>query len=62
MKGNITFPLIQRNKINLSPALTLLSQAVLGPMFGLLGVVLATPFTAAIIAIVQQLADEDPDH
>lgn len=62
MKGNITFPLIQRNTINLSPALTLLSQAALGPMFGLLGVVLTTPFTAAIIAIVQQLADEDPDH
>lgn len=62
VEGNVTAPLIQRYTINLPPALTLLSQVALGLVFGLLGVVLATPFTAAVLAVVQQLADEDPDY
>jgi predicted PurR-regulated permease PerM len=61
-EGNVTAPLIQRHAVALPPALTLLSQTALGLVFGLFGVILATPFTAAIIAGVQTLTEEDPDY
>lgn len=61
-EGNVTAPLIQQRTINLPPALTILSQTALGVIFGIAGVVLATPFTAAVIAMVQTLEKEDPDY
>lgn len=61
-EGNVTAPLIQQRTIALPPALTLVAQTALGLVFGLFGVILATPLTAAIIAAVQQLTDEDPDY
>lgn len=61
-EGNLTAPLVQRRTIDLPPDLTLLSQAALGLIFGLFGVILATPFTAAVIAAFQTLTDEDPDY
>ena len=60
-EGNVTAPLIQQRAINLPPALTLVAQTAFGLIFGLFGVILATPITAAIIAAVQQLTDEDPE-
>jgi predicted PurR-regulated permease PerM len=61
-EGNVTAPLIQQRAIALPPALTLVAQTTFGLVFGLFGVILATPITAAIIAAVQQLTDEDPDY
>jgi predicted PurR-regulated permease PerM len=61
-EGNVTAPLIQQHAINLPPALTLVAQTAFGLVFGLFGVILATPITAATIATVQQLTDEDPDY
>jgi predicted PurR-regulated permease PerM len=61
-EGNVTAPLIQQRAIALPPALTLVAQTALGLVFGLFGVILATPITAAVIAAVQQLTDEDPDY
>ena len=61
-EGNVTAPLIQRRAINLPPSLTILSQTALGVIFGVFGVILATPVTAAIIAAVQALEDENPDY
>ncbi|MBV9748576.1 MAG: AI-2E family transporter [Acetobacteraceae bacterium] len=61
-EGNVTAPLIQRRAIDLPPSLTILSQTALGVIFGLFGVILATPFTAAVIAAVQGLEDESPDY
>lgn len=61
-EGNVTAPLIQRRAINLPPSLTILSQTALGVIFGVFGVILATPVTAAIIATVQGLEDENPDY
>ena len=61
-EGNVTAPLIQQRAIALPPAaLTLVAQTAFGVIFGLFGVILATPITAAVIAAVQQLIDEDPD-
>ncbi len=61
-EGNVTAPLIQQRAIALPPALTLVAQTALGLLFGLFGVILATPLTAAIVAAVQQLTDEDPGY
>ncbi len=41
---------------------TILSQTALGVIADLFGVILATPFTAAIIAAAQGLEDENPDY
>ncbi len=61
-EGNVTAPLIQRRAINLPPSLTILSQTALAVIFGVFGIILATPVTAAIIAAVQGLEDENPDY
>lgn len=62
IEGNVTAPLIQQHTIALPPALTLVAQTAFGLIFGLSGVLLATPITAAILAVVHQLTDEDPDY
>jgi predicted PurR-regulated permease PerM len=62
LEGNVIAPLVQQRTINLPPALTILSQTAFGVIFGIPGVVLATPFTAAIMATVQSLEREDPDY
>jgi predicted PurR-regulated permease PerM len=61
-EGNVTAPLIQQRSIALPPALTLVAQTAFGLVFGLFGVILATPITAAIIAAVEQITDEDPNY
>ena len=61
-EGNVTAPLIQQRAIALPPALTLVAQTAFGLIFGLFGVILATPLTAAIIAAVQQLTEEDSGY
>ncbi len=68
-EGNIMAPLIQKRTIDLPPALTILSQTAFGVTFGLFGVILATPFAAALLAAVQQLraeraetADQSPER
>jgi len=60
-EGNVTGPLIQRRAINLPPALALVAQTTFGLIFGLFGVILATPLAAAILAAVQQLTEDNPD-
>jgi predicted PurR-regulated permease PerM len=61
-EGNVTAPLIQRRAIDLPPALTLVAQTVFGLIFGIFGIILATPLTAAILAAVQQLTEDDPEY
>jgi predicted PurR-regulated permease PerM len=54
-EGNVAAPMIQRRTIDLPPALTILSQTAFGVVFGLFGVILATPFAAALLAAVRAL-------
>ncbi|MBV9118400.1 MAG: AI-2E family transporter [Acetobacteraceae bacterium] len=54
-EGNVAAPMIQRRTIDLPPALTILSQTAFGVIFGLFGVILATPFAAALLAAVRAL-------
>lgn len=52
-------PLIQRRTVSMPPALTITSQIVLGVLVGGIGVVVATPLTAAAMTVVRMLYVED---
>ncbi|MFD2874701.1 AI-2E family transporter [Mucilaginibacter ximonensis] len=53
--ANIITPLIQKKMINLPPALTLISQLIMGSVSGALGVILAVPLLAIMIILVDEL-------
>jgi predicted PurR-regulated permease PerM len=52
-------PLIQKRVVSLPPSVTLLSQVLIGGLFGLLGLILATPLTVALLTMVRMLYVED---
>lgn len=52
-------PLIQRRTVSMPPALTIMSQIVLGVLAGGIGVAVATPLTAAAMTMVRMLYVED---
>lgn len=62
-------PFIQRRAVALPPVLILTAQVLLGVLLGGLGLILATPLTAALVVVVQKLyvrdvlrdPDEGPD-
>ncbi len=39
----------------MAPALTIMSQTILGSLFGLLGLVVATPLTAALVTTIRMV-------
>jgi predicted PurR-regulated permease PerM len=53
--ANIVTPLIQKRMINLPPALTLISQLIMGTVSGALGIILAVPLLAILIILVDEL-------
>ncbi len=53
--ANIVTPLIQKKIINLPPALTLISQLIMGTVSGALGVILAVPLLAILIILIDEL-------
>jgi predicted PurR-regulated permease PerM len=53
--ANIITPLIQKKMINLPPALTLISQLIMGSVSGALGVILAVPLLAILIILIDEL-------
>lgn len=59
LEGNVIAPLIQKQTVELAPVLTILSQTVLGSLFGPLGLILATPLTAAGVVAVRKIYVED---
>ena len=59
LEGNIIAPMIQKQTVELAPVLTILSQTVLGSLFGPLGLILATPLTAAGVVAVRKVYVED---
>lgn len=52
-------PLVQKKMVALPPALTILVQVVMGALAGGIGVMVATPLTAATLVIVRELYVED---
>jgi len=53
--SNIITPLIQKKMIDLPPALTLISQLIMGVLSGALGIILAVPLLSIIIILVDEL-------
>lgn len=53
--SNIVTPLIQKRMINTPPALTIISQVIMGTLCGALGVILAVPLLAIVIILVDEL-------
>jgi predicted PurR-regulated permease PerM len=53
--GSIVLPLLQKKMINIPPALTLLSQLIMGTLAGLMGIILAVPLLAILIIVIDEL-------
>lgn len=51
LEGNVLAPFIQRHAVHMPPALAILSQTVFGSILGMPGLILASPLTAALLAI-----------
>ena len=52
-------PLMQKRTVSLPPALTIFAQVLMGILVGRIGLVLATPLTAALFVLVKMLYVED---
>jgi len=50
-EGNVLAPFIQRRAVHMPPALAILSQTVFGSILGIPGLILASPITAALLAM-----------
>ncbi len=59
IEGNIVTPITQERVVALAPAVLLLSQVLIGSMFGIMGLLLATPLAVVLIVLVQMLYIED---
>ena len=59
IESNLVTPWIERQTVELPPALTIASQLILGVLIGGLGLVLATPILAVVMVLVQMLYVED---
>jgi predicted PurR-regulated permease PerM len=59
LEGYVLLPLIQRRAVHLPPALTLVGQALLGEMLGILGLFVAAPLTVATMVLLKMLYVED---
>lgn len=55
IEGNLLVPLIQRWAVALPPALAIIAVVVFGQLFGLIGIVFATPMTVVTLALVDTL-------
>jgi predicted PurR-regulated permease PerM len=58
-EGYVITPLVQQRMVNLSPALALSVQVVMGALWGFAGLAMATPITAMALVIVQKVYIED---
>jgi len=55
LENNLLIPYLMREELNLPPALTLLWQAFMAIVFGLIGLFVAVPVLAAVVVAVQRL-------
>ena len=59
LEGNVALPLLQRWTVSMPPAVSLLSIVAFGLLFGLWGVLFATPLAVVTIRIVRMAYVED---
>lgn len=54
LESYVITPLLQQETVSLPPALILSMQVVMGVLFGVIGLALATPLTAALMTLVRE--------
>ncbi len=59
LEGYLLIPQVERRTVALPPAVTILMQVLLGTLFGLTGVALATPLAAVVATLVIALYVQD---
>lgn len=59
LEGNVLTPLMQKWAVQLPPVVAVLSIVACGLLFGLMGVLLATPLAVVVMALVRHLYVED---
>lgn len=59
IESNLVTPWIERQTVELPPALTITSQLILAVLIGGLGLVLATPILAVLMVLIQMIYVED---
>lgn len=62
LESNLITPQIQKKLINIPPALIILAQLFMGVLSGGLGLVLATPITAILMTVLQELYVKPQDE
>ena len=55
LESNVLTPSVVRRQLSIPPAATLLTQILAGYIFGVVGVLLAVPLLAVMIALVREL-------
>jgi predicted PurR-regulated permease PerM len=55
IESNLIMPLVQRRLIEIPPALLLFALLAIGLLFGMIGVVIATPLTVVLYVLVKKL-------
>jgi predicted PurR-regulated permease PerM len=61
-EGNVLEPLVQQRAVDLPPALLLFSLVAGGLIFGIVGVILAAPFTVVVYVMVKRLYVQEALH
>jgi len=59
VESYILQPLVQQRAVSLPPSLTLAAQIIIGTIFGLIGLIFATPLTVVLMTMAQMLYVED---
>jgi predicted PurR-regulated permease PerM len=59
LEGNISLPLLQRWTVQMPPVVSLLAIVAFGLLFGLWGVLLATPLAVVTMTVVRMAYVED---
>jgi predicted PurR-regulated permease PerM len=55
LEGNLLTPLLMKNRLDVPPAITIVAVAALGLVFGVLGMLIAEPLSAAVLLSVRRL-------
>jgi predicted PurR-regulated permease PerM len=55
IQGNLVMPLLQNRMVDLPPAITIFGIIAAGILFGISGVLLATPLTIVVLVVVRRL-------
>jgi predicted PurR-regulated permease PerM len=55
LQGNLVMPLLQNRMVDLPPAITIFGIIAAGILFGIAGVLLATPLTIVVLVLVRRL-------